>query len=171
MKSYSSSSSVYKSYSADLHDFKMNLTKTLNSNHLSNFNEQTKTKRLNKISSIPSIPVKVIPNANYYTIKRSIDSDDDSDSNESNLIKSKFNSPFLFRKASSIVLTNSVSSQDNFSTCSMSSSQSDSGLSSINSTELFIADLKECFIIKQSLNKDYLLIQLMNKIGTGSILR
>lgn len=170
MKSYSSSSSVYKSYSADLYDFKMNLTKTLNSNYLSNFNEPTKTKRHNKISSNPCIPVKVIPNANYYTIKRSIDSDNDSDSNESSLIKSKFNSPFLFRKTSS-VLSYSVSSQENVSTCSLSSSQSDSGLSSINSTELFIADLKECFLIKQSLNKDYLLIQFMNQIGTGSILR
>lgn len=220
MKSHSSSS-----YSADLHDFKMNLTKTLNSNYMLTFNEQKrqlssrfkqKSKRPHQISSIPCIPVKVIPN--YYLNKSNeetdlTDSDEDNvnddeiSSNESILIKSKLNSPFLFRK--SLTTSNDSanpheihsyvsSSQENLSnmssslvSTSISVNRSDSGLSSMNSTDLFIADLKECLLLDhvtsarsmqntrryqpaKLINTDeysFLIIQFLNKFGYRSPLK
>ncbi len=221
MKSHSSSS-----FSADLHDFKMNLTKTLNSNYMLTFNEKRRTsfrfkqkqpKRPPKASSIPCIPVKVIPsyymNKNNETDLTNSDDDDDDDDDESEdeissnasvLVKSKFNSPFLFRK--SLVLNDSsneihscVSSEENLSNMSSLvstsiSGKSDSGVSSMNSADLFIADLKEClsekrqamprhrtatrnqtrYDLSQLINADeygYLIIQFMNKFGYRSLIK
>ena len=65
-------------------------------------------------------------------------------------------------------------------------SQADSGLSSVDSTQLFISDLKECLnVFKTSNNQttttttdtlstdecNLILIQLMNKVGNGSLIK
>ena len=176
MKSFYSSSSVYnKNHSTDLHYFKMNLTKTLNSNYLSKFNfinddMQNKLKRVNRISSIPCIPFKVITNASYLP---SSDLKFNDTTEDYNLIKSKFNSPFMFRKSLS---HSSYSLSDSESNSSSVFTDTDSGLSSIDS---FITDLKECFVLKTSFNKNIksreeysvFVLQLMKIFGTGSILR
>lgn len=187
MKSYSESSSsiVKKTYSADLHDFKMNLMKTLNSEYMTKFNDNNnKLKRFKK--NIPRIPVKVIPN-NYYSTNNNNSSESEE---EDILIKSKLNSPFLFRKSITSI-DYCVSLKDSISSLSVggssSISQADSGLSSVDSTQLFISDLKECLnAFKTSNNQtttttttdtlstdecNLILIQLMSKVGNGSLIK
>ena len=192
MKSYSESSSsssiVKKTYSADLHDFKMNLMKTLNSEYMTKFNDNnSKLKRFKK--NIPRIPVKVIPNNYYSTNNNNNNNNNSSESEEEEdiLIKSKLNSPFLFRKSITSI-DYCVSLKDSISSLSVggssSISQADSGLSSVDSTQLFISDLKECLnVFKTSNNQttttdtlstdecNLILIQLMNKVGNGSLIK
>ena len=191
MKSYSESSSsiVKKTYSADLHDFKMNLMKTLNSEYMTKFNDNNnKLKRFKK--NIPRIPVKVIPNNYYSTNNNNNNNSSESEEEEEDiLIKSKLNSPFLFRKSITSI-DYCVSLKDSISSLSVggssSISQADSGLSSVDSTQLFISDLKECLnVFKTSNNQttttttdtlstdecNLILIQLMSKVGNGSLIK
>ena len=201
------SSSNSKRLSVDLRDFKVNISKTLNSHFLSQFNEKSlsnfpikKQKNVVHLSSTPSIPVKV--NTSINLSRKTTKSDKVnketntehvflSNSNgfqfknetfdKSELIKSKYFSPFLLRKSSSQVTVSALdsnlknnhsdsvnfayanekllnqlqkrnsimknSSLSHFNSSSTSTStltiHSDSGMSSLNSTQLFLADLQE----------------------------
>ncbi|CAF0753825.1 unnamed protein product [Brachionus calyciflorus] len=156
----------------DLHNFKMNISRTLNSNFLKKFHDLTNhhdldnTKKIenlkfrNRLSSIPTIPVKVTNN--YISINPSplFTSDIDIDINSKKIcknpefVKSKCQSPFLLRRSiqseDSIDL-NILPINDNYSNISSNVStlrvkdcnQSDSGLSSLNSAQLFFSEIKE----------------------------
>jgi hypothetical protein len=185
-----------------LHDFKMNLGKTLNSNFLQQFNttkkdlacndgvyKKRKSKKMmrtvtfSKVST-PCIPVKVNSNAIYYNSNNSIASatcqkskmirkeiyDTDHSSNESSDLdlandevysafftmvseenKEDTNKEILKNNNNNSSLNHSISISSNSSTNTMLSNktdnQSDSGLSSLNSAQLFFAEIRE-FLVK-----------------------
>jgi hypothetical protein len=185
-------------YAADLHDFKMNLSRTLNSHHMAKFNNHfllkisSKSKKQEPKIKHDLLPVKVIKNANYFSnckeaernnndlmshiekemlINAAIGDDYFASKSDSQFIKSKYSSPFLLRKTSSNNKTNkpnfiqtdtndllvktksSIDLNDKYeiydkishSSLSLSNlTQSDSGFSSMGSTQLFLAELREC---------------------------
>ena len=175
MKKFKSSSMIMETntkYKADLHNFKMNLSRTLNSYYFATFNKNSTicehyyNKRCKRLSSTPTIPLKVIKNGNYCNITQEIEAnktaiieDMKKDINcsvyssfftklNSSYVKSKCSSPFLLRKMSmNKTIEESLDCKnDNDEKISIISSVSypDSGLSSVNSTQLFLADLREC---------------------------
>jgi len=196
--SVSSSSLNFKQDAAmQLHDFKMNIGKTLNSNFLQQFNtttlanknsnkcetkkkkkggkKQQRTVTFSKVS-MPCIPVKV--NSDLHTmstchsikpiiIRHEIETTDHS-SNESDLdldndeIYSAYFSPIIEDNKMeedensnkdnqlnvNISLNHSISLSSNSSmnTLITGSGQSDSGLSSLNSAQLFFAEIREYLV-------------------------
>ena len=196
--SVSTSSLQFKQNAAmQLHDFKMNIGKTLNSNFLQQFNtatnkkvtkcetkkkkKQRRTVTFSKVST-PCIPVKVNSNLHTMTtchnsklklVRQEIDVTDNS-SNESDLdltndeIYSAYFSPVVeddtggdpSQQPSSqsnlntslpninISLNHSISMSSNSSmnTLNIDISQSDSGLSSLNSAQLFFAEIREYLV-------------------------
>lgn len=154
----------------DLHNFRMNLSRTLNSNFLKKFHDltnqdtskketETKSKFRNRLSSTPSMPVKVTngyistnPNVapifdDFFQLKKQ------NSTNE--FIQSKCQSPFLLRRSIQsdevFEFNPKIEHPDSYSIISSNVStlrmkecnQSDSGLSSLNSAQLFFAEIKE----------------------------
>ena len=200
MKLSVSTSSLHFKQNAtmQLHDFKMNIGKTLNSNFLQQFNaatnkkvtkyetkkkkKQRRTVTFSKVST-PCIPVKVNSNLHTMTtchnsklklVRQEIDVTDNS-SNESDLdltndeIYSAYFSPVIEDTGGggdssqqptpqsnlntslpnmNISLNHSISMSSNSSmnTLNIDISQSDSGLSSLNSAQLFFAEIREYLV-------------------------
>jgi len=203
---YHHSNSNKQNAAMQLHDFKMNIGKTLNSNFLQQFNttkkdlasnngvyKKRKSKKMMRTvtfskMSTPCIPVKVNSNATYYNSNNSIASatcqkskmirkgiyDTDHSSNESSdldlandevysaffTMVSEENKEDAMKSITNDILNNnnnnnslnhSMSISSNSSTNTMLSNkadnQSDSGLSSLNSAQLFFAEIRE-FLVK-----------------------
>lgn len=159
----------------DLQNFKMNISKTLNSNYLKQFhelNQDMNTKQDNKktfrkhLSLTPSIPL--IVNNKYVSINpKEPDNEKIIDKYNNDFIKSKCQSPFLLRRSiqssESLNLKTIENHLENFENYSNASSNvstlrlkdcnltTDSGLSSLNSGQLFFAEMKE--IISKNMEK------------------
>ena len=201
MKLSISTSSLHKreNLAMQLHDFKANLCKTLNSNYLQQFNKQDQKvakqhfKRNKKKKGVtfskPCMPVKVNKNASYTCQKpiilhRNVTKPVESDSShESDLdlanheiysdffdnavesshtcntthlsdesIDSGANDSLNSKKSNKIkndVTLNhssSLSSKSSTNTFTTIGTQSDSGLSSLNSSQLFFAEIREYLI-------------------------
>ncbi|RNA25819.1 hypothetical protein BpHYR1_004899 [Brachionus plicatilis] len=153
----------------DLQNFKINLSKTLNSNFLKKFHDSNQDMNIKpnekikfrcRLSSTPSIPVKV---SNQYVSMNPKESDYGINCND--FIQSKCQSPFLLRRSiqseeslnSKKELENGAENLETYSNISSNVSTlrlkdlSDSGMSSLNSAQLFFAEMKE--VVNQSKDK------------------
>lgn len=150
----------------DLQNFKMNISKTLNSNYLKKFhdlNQEMSCKSDEKktfrkcLSLTPSIPLKV---SNPYVSMNPNEFDNEKIIHKTNndFIKSKCHSPFLLRRSIQSeeslnvkAFENHAENFENYSNISSNvstlrlkgSNLTDSGLSSLNSGQLFYAEMKE----------------------------